>query len=174
MVSHLVFYQLALIAVVWVFLMLSELWPSEPTAAHPQTPKPLRPPRTRSKEPKPFLGLTYKPSCEACTQGVASRREPPCASTSRAPLESSRHGGAAPLLCGDSCTRSGAAGQGWRQPGEAFPWASGQSSTGNGRVTIPELRLRSVIHGLHREKIPLPSDGVGTFQPVDIAERILR
>jgi IS1 family transposase len=79
MVSHLVVYQLALIAVVWVFLMLYGLWPSEPTAAHPQTPKPLRPPRTRSKEPKPFLGLTHKPSCEACTQGVASRREPPCA-----------------------------------------------------------------------------------------------
>jgi IS1 family transposase len=77
MVSHLVFYQLALIAVVWVFLMLYGLWPLEPTAAHPQTPKPLRPPRTRSKEPKPFLGLTHKPSCEACTQGVASRREPP-------------------------------------------------------------------------------------------------
>jgi len=37
------------------------------------------PPRTRSKEPKPFLGLTHKPSCEACTQGVESRREPPCA-----------------------------------------------------------------------------------------------
>ena len=60
MISHLVFYQLALIAVVWVFLMLYGLWPSEPTAAHPQTPKPLRPPRTRSKEPKPFLGLTHK------------------------------------------------------------------------------------------------------------------
>jgi len=30
---------------------------------------------------------------------------------------SSRHGCAAPLLIGDSCTRSGAAGQGWRPPG---------------------------------------------------------
>jgi len=79
MVSHLVFYQLVLIAVVWLFLMLYGLWPSEPTVARPQTPKPLMPPRTRSKEPKPFLGLTHKPSCEACTQGVESRREPPCA-----------------------------------------------------------------------------------------------
>jgi len=37
----------------------------------------------------------------------------------REPLEfSERHGCAAPLLCGYSCTRSGAAGQGWHQPGE--------------------------------------------------------
>ena len=47
----------------------------------------------------------------------ARRNEP------REPLESSsRHGCAAHRLFGDSCTRSGAAGQGWRQPGEAFPW----------------------------------------------------
>ncbi len=79
MISNLVFYQLVLIALVWVFLMLYGVWPSELTAARPQTPKPLRPPRTRSKEPKPFMGLTHKPYCEACEQGVASRREPPCA-----------------------------------------------------------------------------------------------
>jgi hypothetical protein len=68
MVSNLVFYQLVLIAVVWVFLMLSGLWPSEPTAARPPPPKSLMPPRRRSTEPKPFLGLTHKPSCEACAQ----------------------------------------------------------------------------------------------------------
>src|SRR6266446_4199872 len=79
MISNLVFYQLVLIALVWVFLMLSGLWPSEHTAARLQTLKPLRPPRTRSKEPTPFRGLMHKPYCEACEQGVASRREPPCA-----------------------------------------------------------------------------------------------
>jgi hypothetical protein len=41
MVSNLVFYQLVLIAVVWLFLMLSGLWPAESTAAGPRTPKPL-------------------------------------------------------------------------------------------------------------------------------------
>jgi hypothetical protein len=35
-----------------------------------------------------------------------------------------------------------------------------------------ELRLLSVIHGLQREKIPMPSDGVVKFQPGDIGERI--
>src|SRR5207245_11260732 len=88
MVSNLVFYQLVLIAVVWLFLMLSGLWPSEPTAARPPTPKPLMPPRKRSREAKPFLGPTHKPHCEACAQGVESRRAPPCPPTP--PLVSTR------------------------------------------------------------------------------------
>jgi hypothetical protein len=79
MVSHLVFYQLGLIVLVWVFLMLYGLWPSEPMATRLPTPEPLMPLRHRSKEPKPFMGLTHKPHCEACEQGVESRREPPCA-----------------------------------------------------------------------------------------------
>jgi hypothetical protein len=37
-----------------------------------------------------------------------------------------------------------------------------------------ELRLLSVIHGLNIEKIPMPSDVVVKFQPVDIGELILR
>jgi IS1 family transposase len=79
MVSQLVFYQLVLIALVWVFLMLSWLWPSGPAAARPTTSKPLPPSRTRSKEPKPFPGLTHKPHCDACKQAIASYREPSCA-----------------------------------------------------------------------------------------------
>jgi hypothetical protein len=66
MIANLVFYQLGLIALVWVFLMLSGLWPSELTAARPQPPKPLRPPRTRSKEPKLFLG-SVPITGESCT-----------------------------------------------------------------------------------------------------------
>jgi IS1 family transposase len=77
MVSNLVFYQLVLIAVVWLFLMLYGLWPSEPPAARPPTPKPLLPPRKRSKEPKPVMVLTNQPHGAACEQGVESRREPP-------------------------------------------------------------------------------------------------
>jgi hypothetical protein len=53
MVSHLVFYQFGLIALVWVFLMLSWLWPSEPAAARPMTPKLLMPRGKRSKKPQP-------------------------------------------------------------------------------------------------------------------------
>jgi IS1 family transposase len=79
MVSNLVFYQLVLIALVWVFLMLSWLWPSGPAAARPTTSKPLTLSRPRSQEPKPFPGLTHTPHCDACEQAIASYREPPCA-----------------------------------------------------------------------------------------------
>ena len=83
MVSHLVFYQLVLIALVWVFLMLSWLWPSELAAARPIPPTPVTPPRKRSTAPKPFTGLIRQPHCDACAQAVASHREPPCAPSPR-------------------------------------------------------------------------------------------
>jgi len=79
MVSHPLFYQLVLLTLMWLFLMLYGLWPSEPMATRLPTPEPLMPLRHRSKEPKPFMGLTHQPHCEACEQGVESRREPPCA-----------------------------------------------------------------------------------------------
>jgi IS1 family transposase len=83
MVSHLVVYQLVLIALVWVFLMLSWLWPSEPAAARPIPPTPATPPRKRSTAPKPFTGLIRQPHCDACAQAVASHREPPGAPSPR-------------------------------------------------------------------------------------------
>src|SRR4030095_11278706 len=78
MVSHLFFYQLMLIALVWLCLMLHWLWPSEP-AAERLTTAPLIPPsRTRAKGHKPFPGLPRQPHCDACAQDVTLRREPPC------------------------------------------------------------------------------------------------
>jgi hypothetical protein len=70
MVSYLVFYQLGLIALVCLFLMLSGLWPSAPAAAPPMPPKPLLPRCKHSQKPKPFPGLTRKPCCAACEQGL--------------------------------------------------------------------------------------------------------
>src|SRR5881628_582453 len=78
MVSNLVFYQLALIALLWVFLMLSWVWPSAPAAARPLPPTPVPPPRKHSTAPKPFAGLTHTPHCEACAQGVVPRPQAPC------------------------------------------------------------------------------------------------
>ena len=77
MIPHLFFYQLVLIALVWVFLMLYGLWPLEPAAVRPPPPKPVTPPRQRSCAPQPFIGPTRKPPCDACEEGVAPRREPP-------------------------------------------------------------------------------------------------
>ncbi len=83
MVSNLVFYQLVLIALLWLFLMLSWWWPSEPAAARPIPPTPVTAPRKRSTAPKPFMGLIRQPHCDACAQAVASHREPPCAPSPR-------------------------------------------------------------------------------------------
>ena len=79
MVSNLFFYQLMLIALVWLCLMLHWLWPSEPAAEHLPTAPPIPPSRQRSKVPKPFPGLTRQPHCDACAQDVTLRHEPPCA-----------------------------------------------------------------------------------------------
>jgi IS1 family transposase len=77
MVSPLVFYQLGLVALVWLFLMLSGLWPSEPAAARLMPPKPLRPRCKPSKKPKPFPGLTRKPCCAACKQAIEAPKLQP-------------------------------------------------------------------------------------------------
>ena len=47
MVSHLFFYQLTLIALVWLCVMLQWMWPSAPTAVDPTTPEPTPPLRGR-------------------------------------------------------------------------------------------------------------------------------
>jgi IS1 family transposase len=76
MIANLVFYQLVLLALVWVFLILSWLWPSEPAAARPIPPTPVTPPRKRSTAPTPFPGLTRKPQCDACEQTIEDHRLP--------------------------------------------------------------------------------------------------
>src|SRR5215471_9351352 len=76
MLANLVFYQLVLIALVWVFLMLSWWWPSEPAAARPLPPTPVTPPRKRSTAPQPFPGLTRKPHGDACAHTIEDRRLP--------------------------------------------------------------------------------------------------
>jgi IS1 family transposase len=66
MVSHLFFYQLVLVALVWLCLMLHWAWPSDPAAVCPTAPEPTPPLPKHSREPKPFAGLTRKPHCDAC------------------------------------------------------------------------------------------------------------
>ena len=76
MVSYLFFYQLVLIALVWLFLMLSYGWPGTRTAER-QRLSPLAPsPRQRSREPTLFAGLTHKPHCVLC-EHAAPHPKPP-------------------------------------------------------------------------------------------------
>src|SRR5215471_2225881 len=73
MVPNLFFYQLVLVALVWLCVMLHWAWPSGCATASliPSQPTPPRPKRRR--EPKPFAGVTHKPHCDAC----APASEPP-------------------------------------------------------------------------------------------------
>jgi IS1 family transposase len=79
MVPTLFFYQLGLVALVCVFLMLCWLWPNDAASPHqPIVPtKPSR--RKRSKEPKPFAGLTQRPPCALCEGEATQAHEPPLA-----------------------------------------------------------------------------------------------
>jgi hypothetical protein len=71
MVSPLFFYQLTLIALVWLCVMLQWAWPSDAAAAclSPLDPPPPR--LKRQRAPTPFAGLTTKPPCDACAHASA-------------------------------------------------------------------------------------------------------
>src|SRR5262245_21967111 len=79
MVSHLFYYQLVLIALVWLCFMLQGAWPSDPATACPTPPAPPPPLPKRQREPKPFAGLTTKPHCDACVQVSDPRPHAPSA-----------------------------------------------------------------------------------------------
>src|SRR2546426_5589654 len=83
MVSHLFFYQLTLIALVWLCVMLQWAWPSDPAAACPTTPEPLPPVPKRRREPTPFAGFTHKPHCDASEPATDPRPQAPPAPAPR-------------------------------------------------------------------------------------------
>src|ERR671922_3055909 len=66
MVPTLFFYQLVLVALVWLCLMLQWAWPSDRVTEQSTLPSLTPPRRKRRGEPKPFAGLTRKPHCDAC------------------------------------------------------------------------------------------------------------
>jgi IS1 family transposase/transposase-like protein len=77
MVSSLFYYQLALLALIWLFIMLHLSWPrrSAPPTTAPATS--IRPQRKRSPEPKAFAGLTHKPPCALCEHEIGERAPAP-------------------------------------------------------------------------------------------------
>jgi len=74
MVSHLFYYQLALVVLVWLFVML-HLTGSKPGVTIP--PMPAKPRRRRTSELKPIAGLTEKPHCALCERDTAHPKPPP-------------------------------------------------------------------------------------------------
>jgi transposase-like protein/IS1 family transposase len=77
MVSHLFYYQLALLALIWLFVMLPLGWPRRSAAPPPAPDTPIKPKRKRSTEPKTFEGLTHKPPCVLCEQETGETNLPP-------------------------------------------------------------------------------------------------
>src|SRR5262249_55176247 len=88
MVSHLLYYQLALFAIIWLFVMLHVTW-SESGLTTPAVP--AQPKRKRSTVPQPCAGLTHKPHCALCDQETGEtapappRRPEPMPPTHRRP-----------------------------------------------------------------------------------------
>jgi IS1 family transposase len=78
MVSDLFFYQLVLIALLWLCLMLHWAWPGD-AATCPTTPEPTPPAPKRHRAHKPFAGLTTKPHCDTCEHATAPRPQAPAA-----------------------------------------------------------------------------------------------
>jgi IS1 family transposase len=79
MIPHHIYYQLAVVGFLWLCIMLHYVWPS-PDAVFPQLPTEPVPPkfkRRRSIEPKPFEGLTQRPSCAACEHDAHHPRPSP-------------------------------------------------------------------------------------------------
>ncbi len=77
MISPLFFYQLVLLGLLWLCVMLHYTWPNECAVVDQRPSQPLPPPRQRSSDPKPFPGLTRKPSCATCAQTHEHGPQPP-------------------------------------------------------------------------------------------------
>src|SRR5262245_1755729 len=96
MVSHLFYYQLAVLALAWLFVMLHV---TESKPGLPAPPMPAKPKRPRCPEPKLFAGLTHKPHCALCERETVPPTPPapvppdPMPPTNRRPrtVDTSRH-----------------------------------------------------------------------------------
>src|SRR5262249_47857043 len=99
MVSHLFYYQLALLALIWLFVMLPLSWPRRSETPPPVPATPIKPKRKRSPEPKAFVGLTHNPHCALCeretgeTPAAPPQRPDPMPPTNRRPrtVDTSMH-----------------------------------------------------------------------------------
>jgi hypothetical protein len=79
MVSPLFSSHLALLAIVWLFVMVHLTWPTRGVTAPaaPAEPEPIQPKRHRSTEPKVFEGLTHKPHCALCKRDTVQPKPLP-------------------------------------------------------------------------------------------------
>ena len=77
MVSPLFYYQLALLAIIWLFVMLHFTWTRQSATTTTAPATPITPKRPRSTAPKAFEGLTHKPHCALCERDTVQPKAPP-------------------------------------------------------------------------------------------------
>src|SRR5262249_49687569 len=79
MIPHHVYYQLAILGLLWLFVILHYAGPSRYTPSPPKLaePVPIMFKCKRSNEPKPFEGLTHKPHWAACEHDTTHPPVPP-------------------------------------------------------------------------------------------------
>src|SRR5215831_3660002 len=96
MIPHHVYYQLAILGLLWLCVMLHDIWPSQ-SVVSPQPsvqPAPPQGKRKRSNEPRPFAGLTQQPHCALCEHSAnhpepqPPKRPAPMRSTNRSRVPS--------------------------------------------------------------------------------------
>jgi hypothetical protein len=68
MVDKVPVHDLLLVALLWLGIILYKGWARIRSATCLTTRKPVTPIHKRSRDPKPFPGLTHKPRCAACGQ----------------------------------------------------------------------------------------------------------
>ncbi len=79
MILHPVYYQLAVMGLLWLCVMLHAIWSSRGAMSPQPLTEPVPPQckRKRSSEPTPFEGLRQRPHCAACDHDANHSQAPP-------------------------------------------------------------------------------------------------
>jgi hypothetical protein len=148
MLPHQFYYQLAVVGLLWLFVMLHLVWPNRGVTPQTKPAKPITPRRQRSTDPKPFAGLTHKPHCALCEQEAAHPKAPPSVRPDPMPPDSRR-----PRTVDTSrhfCPHAGCAYRGWLGLGNLR--ANGHPS-GAPVAPIPLHGLRGLLPGDTRDDL---------------------
>jgi IS1 family transposase len=111
MIPTLFFYELMLVALVWLFLMLYWLWPNDSVILCSTLPTLPPPQRKHSRELNAFAGLSKKPPCAACEHDATHPQPPP--PTPPDPMPSSNRRPRTVDTSKHFCPQPGCAYQGW-------------------------------------------------------------
>jgi hypothetical protein len=75
--DDLLFYEVLLLALLWLYVAGYWRRPRGRPKMGRATPTPATPPRKRSRDPQPFPGFTHKPLCTACEHDQEPVPQPP-------------------------------------------------------------------------------------------------